>query len=458
MASGPEGAKGGYNPPPLGEPVATRIGPVGPVERFVLPNGLSVLLAPEPRAVTTSVWVWYRVGSKNEWPGVTGASHWVEHMMFNGSPKFPKGAMDRAIMETGGYLNAFTDVDFTAYLTTVPAEHAEVPLAIEADRMTRAKLTAEEVERERAIVLSEREGNENWPEFRAEEELYALAFRRHPYRWDPLGFPEDIRTLGAEALAEYYRRFYGTRNATLVVTGRFSPEEMRSRIDWLFSPLPAGGEDPAVATVEPPQQGERRTSLSGPGTTPFLHLGFRSPGILEERTPAVILLDLLLGGESRMFSASAWGRAVDHPSARLYRRLVEPGLAVRATSEFRPRQHPGLFVVQAQAAEGVALDRVETALLDELERVAARGPTPGEMRDIREKVREAALLAYEGPTRTAFRLGYFAMLGRPGFESELLGRVLTTSTDAVRRAARDLFQPERRCLVRYEPTGGADAD
>ena len=99
--------------------------------RFALSNGLSVVLAPEPLSPTTSVWVWYRVGSKNEWPGITGASHWVEHMLFEGSPRYKKGDIDRAVVSVGGELNAFTDTDFTAYFTTVPREHLSVPLDIE---------------------------------------------------------------------------------------------------------------------------------------------------------------------------------------------------------------------------------------------------------------------------------------------------------------------------------------
>jgi len=157
------------------------------LRRFRLRNGLEVALAPIPGATTTSVWVWYRVGSKNERPGITGASHWVEHMLFLGSPKYPKGAIDRAVVEVGGTLNAFTDCDFTAYFTTVPAEHLDVPLDIEADRMTRAAIVPAEVERERTVVRSEREGNENWPEFLAEEELYHLAFRTDGTRWASLG-------------------------------------------------------------------------------------------------------------------------------------------------------------------------------------------------------------------------------------------------------------------------------
>jgi zinc protease len=429
----------------------TRVGPSGPVEEFRLDNGLRVLLAPQPGAGTVSAWVWYRVGSKNEWPGVTGASHWVEHMMFNGSPRFPKGTLDRAIMETGGYLNAFTDVDFTAYLSTVPAPHASIPIEIEADRMTRARMSAEEVERERAIVLSEREGNENLPEFRAEEELYALAYRQHPYRWDPLGYPEDIRSMDAPRLAEYYRRFYGTRNATLVIAGGFDGATVGGRVRSLFGPLPEGGEDPTVRIREPAQRGERRAELRGPGTTPFVLVGFHAPAVTEPATAATILLDALLGGETRLFAASTWGRGGEHPSARLYRVLVETGLAVRATSEWRPREHPGLFGLHAQAAAGVSLDRIESVLFRELERIAERGPTAEELREIRTKILQSAHLAYEGPTRTAFRLGFFAMLGAAGYESQLLEQILATPASAVRKAARELFREDRRTVVRYEP-------
>jgi zinc protease len=420
---------------------------------FELANGLRVVLAPDPASPTTSVWVWYRVGSKNEWPGVTGASHWVEHMLFLGSPKYRKGEMDRAVVEVGGTLNAFTDNDFTAYFTTVPREHLSIPLSIEADRMTRALIAPKEVERERTIIRSEREGNENWPEFRTDEELYAVAFQRHPYRWDALGYPEDIRALTPAGLAAYYHRFYGTRNAVLVIAGGFQPAGLSREIRRRFGKLPRTGEDPTVATIEPPQPGERRSTLTGPGTTPFLDLGWKAPAVSDPTTPATILLDLLLGGETRLFAAgSIWGRSGEHPSSRLYRRLVDTGLAVRATSEWRPRVHPGLFTIHAQAARGVPLDRVESAILEETDRLARSGPTAAEMSEARVKVAQAARLSYEGATRTAFRLGYFAMLGPPEFEALLLRQILATTAREVGAAAAATFLESARTVVRYIPT------
>ncbi|MGC2035595.1 MAG: pitrilysin family protein [Thermoplasmata archaeon] len=429
------------------------LGRPSPIDEFVLPNGLRVLLCPLPESPTASVWVWYRVGSRNEWLGITGASHWVEHMLFQGSPRYTKGAIDRAIVSVGGTLNAFTDSDFTAYFSIVPREHLALPLDIEADRMTRALFAPEEVERERTVIYSEREGNENWPEFQAEEELYALAFRIHPYRWETLGHKEDIRNLTPDQLASYYRRFYGPKNAILVIAGGLDPVTTRDQVEAMFSPLPAEGDDPRVSAVEPAPRGERRGSLSGPGTTPFLRIGWRAPAFADPSTPAVMLLDVILGGETRLFTASnSWFRSSEHPSSRLFRSLVEPGLALRASSEFRPKLDPGLFTVHAQAAAEVSLDRLEERIHKEIDRLVRRGPTRTEILEARTKVRRGAELAYEGASRAGFRLGYLATLGASSVEGELLHRVLTTSPKAVRAAASDIFRPSARTVVRYEPT------
>ena len=425
------------------------------VERFRLSNGLTVLLAPIRGSPTTSVWVWYRVGSKNEHPGITGASHWVEHMLFQGSPKYAKGEIDRAVVKVGGSLNAFTDYDFTAYFSTVPKEHLDVPLDIESDRMTRALLETAQVERERTVIRSEREGNENWPEFRVAEELGELAFRRHPYRWDPLGFPEDLTALTPSDLRKYYRRFYGTRNAVLVISGGFDPKSVRRTVRSKFGRLPKLGEDPTVAAVEPEPVGERRTTLGGPGTTPYLEIGYRAPAVQDPNAPATILVDVVLGGETRLFTVGrGWGSSQEHPSARIYRALVDTGLAVRATTQYRPRQYPGLFLLSAQAAHGVGLESLEKAIHDETERLARSGPSASELGEARSKIQRGAELSYEGASGTGFRLGYFAMLGDARFESELLAASLSVDRDAVRAAARSLFRAERRVVVGYEPAPG----
>ena len=423
---------------------------------FTLANGLRVLLAPQAESPTASVWVWYRVGSKNEHPGITGASHWVEHMLFEGSPRYPKGAIDRAVLRVGGQLNAFTDTDFTAYFTTVPREHLLVPLDFESDRMTRAAITDDEVARERTVIHSEREGNENWPEFRVEEELFQLAFRVHPYRWDALGRRRDIEQMTAGQLREYYRRFYGPKNAVLVVAGGFDPSGTERDVRRRFSTLPAWGEDVRVTDVEPPPSGERRAVLTGPGTTPYIQMGWRSPALADPSTPALLVLDTVLGGESRVFSAGmGWRIRHEHPTARRYRALVERGLAVRATSGWGPRVYPSLFTIQAQAADRVPLDRLEREIGAVVERIGRTGPSASEMKDVRTRIRRGAALAYEGATGTGFRVGYFATLDSLALEDRLYRELLKVTPQSVRDAARELFRPEARVVVRYEPRGGS---
>jgi zinc protease len=422
-------------------------------ERFALKNGLSVLLAPRPESPTASVWVWYRVGSKNEWPGVTGASHWVEHMLFQGSPRYGKGAIDEAVVKVGGILNAFTDADFTAYFTTVPRDHLDVPLDVEADRMTRATIAPAEVERERTVVRSEREGNENWPEFRVEVELSALAFTEHPYRWETLGYPSDILSLTPADLMSYYRKFYGPRNAVLVVAGGFDARSVRADIQRRFSRLPAVGDDPTVRRVEPRLPSERRSMLRGPGTTPMIAVGYQAPSVSDPWAPAALVLDAVLGGDTRLFATgSLWGHPADHPTSRLHRALVDTGLAVRATSEWRPRVHPGLFSFYVQAAEGVALGKIESVLDREAARIARAGPTAEELKEVRTKIVQGAALAYEGSTRTGFRLGYLEMLGAPGLERRLYRELLATNSQRVRECARRTFTPGRRVVVEFQPT------
>jgi zinc protease len=423
--------------------------------RFLLPNGLSVILAPNPSSPTASVWVWYRVGSKNELPGITGASHWVEHMLFQGSPRYGKGQMDRAVVLVGGELNAFTDTDFTAYFSTVPREHLRVPLDIEADRMTRALLLDDEVERERTVIHSEREGNENWPEFRVEEAALELAFRLHPYRWDALGYRSDIERITPAQLRDYYHRFYGPRNATLVVAGGFDLGATERVVRAKFARLPATGAAVEVGIVEPAPNGERRAELTGPGTTPLLQIDWRAPALTDPETPATIVLDAVLGGGVPIFALWGAGRGAEHPASRLYRALVDPGLAVRAGSSWQPRVYPDEFSIFALAAPGVALDRIEARIEREVERLARDGPTRTELEDVRTKVRRGASLAYEGASRTAFRLGYFASVAPEGFEDRLLRATLRVTAREVRDRARAMFRAERRVVVRYTPTGVA---
>ena len=189
------------------------------ITKRVLDNGLTVLIREMHHAPVASLWLWFRVGSRNEIPGITGISHWVEHMMFKGTPNMPKGEMDRLISREGGYNNAMTWIDWTTYYETLPAKRIDLALEIEADRMNNALFAPQEVKAERKVIISERQGAENEPGFRLAEAVQAAAFRVHPYHHMVIGDMCDLTTLTRDDLYNHYRRYYAPNNAILVLAG-----------------------------------------------------------------------------------------------------------------------------------------------------------------------------------------------------------------------------------------------
>ncbi|HRO25361.1 MAG TPA: pitrilysin family protein, partial [Promineifilum sp.] len=210
------------------------------ITKTQLGNGLTVLLKEMHHAPVATFMVWYRVGSRNEIPGRTGISHWVEHMMFKGTPTFPGAAMERMISREGGFWNAFTWLDYTAYYETMPSDRIDLALQLEADRMINTMMSPEEVESERTVILSERSMYENQPNFLLDEELTAAAFRVHPYHHEVIGDAVDLRSMTREDLIAHYRRHYSPTNAIAVVVGDFNMAEMLSRIDELYGAIPGG--------------------------------------------------------------------------------------------------------------------------------------------------------------------------------------------------------------------------
>ena len=165
------------------------------VQKHTLENGLTILTKEIHHVPLVSHWIWYRVGSRNEVPGKTGISHWVEHMQFKGTSKYPINILDQAISRDGGFWNALTSLDWTTFLETLPADKLEIALDLEADRMVNSSFDPQETELERTVVISEREGNENEPLFRLNEAINKAAFVNHPYRNQVIGEKEDLTAI-----------------------------------------------------------------------------------------------------------------------------------------------------------------------------------------------------------------------------------------------------------------------
>ena len=213
---------------------------LNPIRKTTLDNGLTVVLREMHHAPVASFWVWYRVGSRNEHAGITGISHWVEHMLFKGTPTYPPGEFDKAVAREGGMFNGMTWIDFTTYFETLPSDRIDLALRVESDRMANAIFDPAETDLERTVIISERQGNENNPNFLLGEALQAAAFQAHSYHHSVIGWQCDLETMTRDQLYAHYRTFYAPNNAILAVAGDFESDALLARINELFGAIPAG--------------------------------------------------------------------------------------------------------------------------------------------------------------------------------------------------------------------------
>ena len=240
-------------------------GAATPVLEATLDNGLRVLLLEDRRSPIVSVQVWYRVGSRNEQPGSTGLAHFLEHMMFKGTPTFGKGEFARLVEGNGGRDNAFTTQDSTTYFVNIAADKVEDILRLEADRMRNLLLDPTEIDSERQVVMEERRmRTEDNPDGLLAEQLMATAFSAHPYQWPVIGWMADIARINPAELRAFYDLYYRPNNAVLVIVGDFAAPALLERVRATFGPVPRGPEPPAVTAVEPPARAERRVTLRSP--------------------------------------------------------------------------------------------------------------------------------------------------------------------------------------------------
>lgn len=423
----------------------------GPVKRFVLDNGLVVLLKEVHTAPVISWWVLYRVGSRNERPGKTGISHWVEHMMFKGTDRFPAGVLDKAIDREGGVWNAQTSFDYTAYYETMPAARIQLALEAEADRMVNARFDPEEVESERTVIISERQGSENSPTFWLYEETRTAAFRVHPYRHQIIGDMADLQTMTRDDLYAHYRTYYVPNNAIAVAVGDFETEDMLARIEALYGGIPSGAPAPEVTSVEPPQDGERRVRVEREGNASYLYVVYRAPEATHPDWFKLALLDSMLAGASAPGANSLGNR-----TSRLYKALVETELATGVGGGVYPSVDSYLFSIVVTARDGRSLEEVQQALDAEIDRIVGEGITQSELDKAKKQAK--ALFAYgtESISGQAFWLAFSENFSSYTWYEHYLERLEAVTLDEVQAAARQYLQPSQRTVGWFVPTSDGD--
>jgi zinc protease len=408
-----------------------------------LPNNLLVLTREVHSAPVATCWIWYRVGSRNEISGRTGISHWVEHMLFKGTPEMPAGLPDRLIARNGGIFNGFTSTDFTAYYETLPADRLDLALHIESDRMMNATFAPEEVERERTVILSELDEQSNEPWTWLDDAVRAAAFTAHPYHHPVIGYEADLRAMTRDDLYAYYQTYYMPNNAVLVVVGDFQTEALLRRVEHFFADLPCGPPVPRPHAVEPEPQGERRVTIRRPGPAAYLQMGYLVPDCRHPDFAAVTVLDAVLGGARSL----TFGKEVQTDrSARLYQSLVETELASSAGSYVHPSYDPSLFELSATVSLDRRGEEVEAALVHEIEKIQQDGVSQTELARVIKQVRAQIAYGGERVTRQAMILGMWEMLDHFGRTETLLDELTAVRPEEVQRVAQTYLTP-RRCTI-----------
>lgn len=420
--------------------------------KATLDNGLTVLIREVRRAPVASFWVWYGVGGRNEVPGITGISHWVEHMLFKGTATYKPGEIFRTVNKHGGTLNGFTWIDYTAYFETLPSNKILLGADIEADRMQNAVFDPAEVESERTVILSEREGNENQPTFHLREEVVGAAFRAHPYGQGVIGHTSDLHHISRDDLYRHYKTYYIPNNATVVVVGDVDAATMLQEIEARFGTIPSGPEPPRVRTVEPPQQGPRRVIVRRPAPSATLLVGFHAPPAAHEDTPAMLLLDTVLSGGKAMGFGGGGGMG---RSSRLYRRLVASGLCSAAGSSFALTIDPYLFSISATLVPRTEPEQVESIVMEELARLREEPVPEDELNRALKQIRAQFAYAGESVTSQAYWLGSLHTVAPARDPDTFIEELASVTPEDLLRVANTYLDLDRSTLGWLEPTSPA---
>ena len=341
------------------------------VKAFTLKNGMKIMVLEDDSIPNANMYIFWKVGSRNEYPGITGLSHFFEHMMFNGAKKYGPKQFDRVMEAAGGANNAYTSENITAYTNWFPSSSMEVIFDLEADRIEHLAIDSKMVESERGVVTSERTtGLENSNFRMLLEQVKGSAFRAHPYSWGVIGHQSDIDNWSMEDLTTYHKTYYAPNNAVVVIAGDVTVTEVKRLAKKYFEPISAQPAPRKVHTVEPPQTGERRVYVQKESATSAnILLGFHVPETQHEDYYPLSMLASILG---------------DGQSSRLYRAIVDDKQLATSVFTYMPDSFdPNMFYIYATAANGIDASKLEEAMIVEINKIMADGVKEKELTKVK---------------------------------------------------------------------------
>ncbi|QZZ21859.1 insulinase family protein [Leptothermofonsia sichuanensis E412] len=415
------------------------------VRKTVLENGLTVFTKEVNTAPVVTVQVWYRVGSRNETPGISGIAHQLEHLMFKGTAERPI-QFGRFFSALGSDSNAFTSYDQTAYFGTVKQDQLKALLVLEADRMKNSIIDDKELATEKRVVISELQGYENNPGYRLGRAVMKAAFPNSPYGLPVGGTKADVERFTVEQVRDYYQRYYRPDNATLIIVGNFQTEPTLAMVRETFGKIPPENTplppEPAAQPIEatPATAGSSNAPiiLRQPGSAALLHQVYPLPDARHPDVPALQVMDYILTG----------GR-----SSRLYQALVETGLASGASGYAANLIGGGWYEFSVTASPGKDLKQIDRVLQKTLTDLREQGITPEELERAKTQFRASVLLRNRDIVSQAFQLGDdYTTTGDYRFTDRLLNAITNVTTADVQRVAQTYLAPARGTVGFFEPT------
>jgi zinc protease len=412
------------------------------VQKTILKNGLTVLTKEMHDKPIVATIIWYRVGSRNEELGQTGKSHFLEHMLFKGTDRYKKGEIDLITHLNGGANNAFTWLDFTAYYFTFASDRWKAALEIEASRMRNTTFVEVEFASEKQVVEEELRIGLDGPWEALENEVWATAFRQHPYHWPTVGWLEDLEAASGAEMKSYYDKWYHPRHATLVVAGDFDTDEVLQKIEELFGGVPSGPVIAPIQILEPPQRGEKRIIVKKQTPVERLLVGYHAPQVAHpDSYPLKVAEAILSTGKS----------------SRLYQRLVERDQSVTsADASYHDHIDPSLFYLQAELKPGFTLVDVERALFDEIERLKRGDISSAEIDKAKRQIEASLVSSSEEPLQQATLLGQYETIAFGEhipddsrgylYLETLLDRVGAVTIEAVATVCQKYFTEDNRTI------------
>jgi zinc protease len=423
----------------------TALAGVPTLRRTQLDNGLTVFVQEMRTAPLASVWCWYKVGSKDERAGLTGTLN------------IPRDQVKGIIEQFGGSWNGYTWIDQTTYLETAITSALDRMLFIEAERMANGLYHPDDCESERTVIISELEGGDNDPEQLLDTEVTAAAFKAHGYHHPTIGWRSDLESMSRDDLYSYYRTWYVPNNAAVVIVGDVDADDAFRRAERYFGGMASGTLPKRVTTKEPEQLGERRVRVERPGTTAYLKVAWRAPDVRSLDFHPMLVLDAALSGAK---GVNLWASFRNPPqrSTRLYRALVDSGLASSVFGALLPTEHPFLYTVSCTATSGTPLATLEAAADQALDDVRANGITPVEFDRARQQLRARLVFEADSVTSIAHQIGYFHTIADVDVYHGMEAALADVTLEDVARVARQYLSPASRTVGWFEPASGSPAE